>query len=68
MARLLGRVSAVDWMFSLALTPIGIAAAGPVAAAIGAPATMVAGGTVSAFVSLSLFIPGVRAPERLDRA
>lgn len=50
------------------LTPIGIATAGPSAAAIGAPATMVAGGTLSTFVSLSPFIPGVRDPERVDRA
>jgi MFS family permease len=38
--RLLGRVSAVDWLVSLALTPLGISVAGPVASAIGAQATM----------------------------
>lgn len=63
-ARLLGRVSALDWLFSLSLTPLGIAVAGPVAGAIGVRATMVAGGTIAACLGFVLLIPGVRDPER----
>jgi MFS family permease len=61
--RLLGRVSALDWLFSLSLTPLGIAVAGPVATAIGAPATMAIGGSVALCSGIVLFVPGVRDPE-----
>ena len=63
-ARLLGRVSALDLLFSLSLTPLGIAIAGPIAGAIGVRATMVAGGTIAACLGLVLLIPGVRDPDR----
>jgi hypothetical protein len=49
----LSRVSAYDWMGSLALLPLGFALAGPLAAALGAR-TVLAGGSVVAFVLLAL--------------
>jgi sugar phosphate permease len=64
-ARLLGRVSALDWLFSFSLTPLGIAAAGPLADAFGPRATMVAGGTLAACLVVVLLVPGVRDPDRV---
>jgi MFS family permease len=62
---LLGRVSSLDWLVSTALVPVSYALTGPVAGAIGAQATMVAGGLVGAvFMGGLLFWPGVRDPER----
>ncbi len=49
----LSRVSAYDWMGSLALLPLGFALAGPLAAALG-ERTVLAGGSVVAFVLLAL--------------
>ncbi len=42
--RVLGRVFSVDMLVSTGLFPLSIALSGPVVAAIGAPATLVAGG------------------------
>lgn len=63
-ARLLGRVSALDWLFSFSLTPLGIAAAGPLAGAFGPRVTLVAGGTIAACLVVVLLVPGVRDPDR----
>lgn len=63
-ARLLGRVSALDWLFSFSLTPLGIAAAGPLAGAFGPRATLVAGGIVATCLVVVLLVPGVRDPDR----
>ncbi len=49
----LSRVSAYDWMGSLALLPLGFAIAGPLAAALG-ERTVLAVGSVVAFVLLAL--------------
>jgi MFS family permease len=49
----LSRVSAYDWMGSLALMPLGFAIAGPLAAALG-ERTVLAAGSVVAFVLLAL--------------
>jgi MFS family permease len=49
----LSRVSAYDWMGSLALLPVGFAIAGPLAAALGARAVLGAG-AAAAFVMLVL--------------
>jgi DHA3 family tetracycline resistance protein-like MFS transporter len=63
--RLLGRVSSVDWLLSTGLIPISFALTGPVAAALGAPATMVVGAAIGAvLMGALLFVPGVRDPER----
>ncbi len=50
---LLSRVSAWDWMGSLALLPLGYLLAGPLATAVGSRQVLVAGGLVGA-VALSL--------------
>lgn len=58
---LLSRVSAWDWMGSLALMPVGYLASGPLAAAVGDQEVLV-GGAAAAFVAclLALLHPGVR--------
>jgi MFS family permease len=62
--RLLGRVSSVDWLVSMALIPVSFALAGPLAAAFGAQSVLIASGTIGALVGLSfLLIPRVREPE-----
>lgn len=63
--RLLGRVSSLDWMVSIGLTPISFALAGPVAEALGTQATMIGAGVLGCTTFLAfLAVPGVRAPER----
>ncbi|MGO8875849.1 MAG: MFS transporter [Acidimicrobiales bacterium] len=61
---LLGRVSSVDWLFSLALSPIGALLAGVLAGAIGTRTTLLLGGGLATAVGACLFVPGVRDPER----
>jgi DHA3 family tetracycline resistance protein-like MFS transporter len=62
---MLGRVSSFDWLVSTCLLPISFALTGPVAAAAGADATVIAGGLISAGVMAGLLaIPGVREIER----
>lgn len=61
---LLGQVSSIDAMVSLALSPLGLLAAGVVSAAIGVRATLFAGAVVSALTPLSLLVPGVGDPDR----
>lgn len=46
-ARLLGRLTSLDWFVSLSLEPAGLTLAAPVAAAIGASPALVAGGLAS---------------------
>lgn len=65
---LLGRVSSVDWLFSLALSPLGPIAGAAVAAAIGVRLTLIAGGLVAAGTGTVLLIPGVTDPDRRDDA
>jgi len=63
--RLLGRVSSLDWMVSIGLVPISYALTGPVAEAIGAPATMVGAALIGGvLMGILLFLPGVRDPEQ----
>ena len=65
----LSRVSSYDWLGSRAFQPAGYALAGPVAAAIGIPATLLAGAAVHAVASVAIALsPGVRRLERTDRA
>jgi hypothetical protein len=64
-SRLLGRVSSLDWMITLAGVPLSFAAVGPLADAIGADATLILAGLVGGSVTLLfMFIPGARDPER----
>jgi hypothetical protein len=64
-ARVLGRVSSLDWLISVGLYPVGLAVAGPVAAAIGATTVLVGGGLLSVPITLAgLLWRGVRAADR----
>jgi hypothetical protein len=64
---LLGRVSALDWLVSIGLTPVSFALAGPLAEAIGVEATMIGAGVLASIATFAfLAIPGLRDPERWD--
>ena len=61
---LLGRVSSFDWFVSVSLIPVSFAITGPIAAAIGPEATLIAAGLVGAPATFAfLFLPGMRATE-----
>jgi MFS family permease len=63
---MLGRVSSVDWFVSTALLPLSYALAAPVAHAIGVRHTLLGAGLLGAVVTFAfLFLPGMRAPERM---
>jgi predicted MFS family arabinose efflux permease len=62
---LLSRVSAWDWMGSLALLPVGYLLAGPAAARLGAQEVMVAGGLLGSAVMALALLP--RSTRRLER-
>ncbi len=63
---LLGRVSSFDWFISTGLVPLSFAIVAPVTAAIGARHTLMIAGGLGAAVTLAfLFVPGVRAVDRL---
>jgi hypothetical protein len=63
--RLLGRVTSLDWLVSTSLVPISFALTGPVAAAVGAEATLAGAGVIASAATLAcLFIPGMRDTER----
>ncbi|MEV5595301.1 MFS transporter [Streptomyces sp. NPDC052496] len=58
---ILGRVSSVDWLCSLALLPLGLACAGPLADALGRTTVLVVAAVVQLAASLLvLTVPGVR--------
>ena len=62
---LLGRVASFDWFISVGLVPLSFALTAPVAAAIGARATLVGAGVIGAVVTFAaLFLPGMRSVER----
>jgi hypothetical protein len=56
---LLGRVSSVDWLFSLALAPLGTIGAGAAISLIGVRATVLTGGLIATATGAILLIPGV---------
>jgi hypothetical protein len=60
--RMIGRVSSLDWVLSLALTPVSYALTGPIANALGARATLLRAGLVSGVVLLVVLVvvPSVR--------
>jgi MFS family permease len=67
-ARLLGRVTSLDWFVSTCLVPVSFALTGPVAAAVGAGTTLAGAGVIAAAATLAcLFIPGMRDTERAER-
>ena len=62
---MLGRVSSLDWLISIGLLPLSFALTAPVAAVLGARATLVGAAALGAAVTLSaFFLPGMRAIER----
>ena len=66
---LLSRVSAYDWMGSLALAPVGYLLAGPAGEALGTSEVLAAGAGVGALVlSAGLLVRGLRDLRRPERA
>ena len=63
-SHLLGRASSVDWLASIALSPIGLLVAGALAATLGVRVTIIAGGVIASTAGLVLLLPGVRDPDR----
>jgi MFS family permease len=62
---LLGRVTSLDWMISIAGVPLSFAIVGPLASAIGARMTLVLAGILGGGITLAvMFLPGARDPER----
>jgi len=63
-ASMLGRVSSLDWLISIGLLPLSFALTAPVAAAIGARATLVGAAAIGGAITLgALFLPGMRDVE-----
>jgi Transmembrane secretion effector len=70
-AAMLGRVSSLDWLISIGLLPLSFAATAPIAALVGASATLVGAALVGGVCTLAaLFLPGMRDIEdaRRDRS
>jgi MFS family permease len=66
--RLLGRVTSLDWLVSTSLVPISFALTGPMAAWVGAEATLAGAGVIACVATVGcLFIPGMRDTERGER-
>lgn len=64
-AKLLGRVTSLDWAVSTALLPVSFAATGPIAEAIGIEATFVFSGVLGTLATLGfLLVPGIRDTEK----
>ncbi|HJS27155.1 MAG TPA: MFS transporter [Actinomycetota bacterium] len=64
-SHLLGRVSSLDWMISIAGVPLSFAVVGPAADAFGVDATLVAAGVLGFLATFAfMFYPGARDPER----
>jgi len=64
-AHVLGRVSSLDWLISVGLYPVGIAVAGPVAAAVGVTVVLTGGGLLSVPITLAgLLWRGVRDADQ----
>ncbi|HTU75994.1 MAG TPA: MFS transporter [Trebonia sp.] len=67
-ATLLGRVSSVDWLLSLSLTPLGTLIASAAVVGIGVRPTVLIGGLIAAAAGAVLLIPGVAASDKADAA
>jgi MFS family permease len=63
-ASMLGRVSSLDWLISIGLLPLSFALTAPIAAAVGARATLIGAAVIGGVVTLgALFLPGMRDIE-----
>jgi len=64
----LARVASIDQLLSIGLMPVGLALAGPIAAAIGRPATLLLAGTLMCVPNLVVvaFVREVRSVRRRD--
>ena len=63
-ASMLGRVSSLDWLISIGLLPLSFALTAPVAALIGARATLIGAAAIGGVITLgALFLPGMRDLE-----
>jgi MFS family permease len=66
-AQYLSRVSSYDWLGSRLFQPAGYALAGPAAALVGVPATLLAGAVLHASASIAIALqPSVRTLQRAD--
>ncbi|MGZ8567169.1 MAG: MFS transporter [Actinomycetota bacterium] len=62
---LLGRVSSLDWMISIAGAPLSFLIVGPAANVFGADKVLIAAGVLGGAATLAfMFVPGARGPER----
>lgn len=63
---ILGRVSSLDWLISVAGVPASFALVGPIAGSIGTRNTLIAAGALGGMAILLFLylVPGSRAPER----
>jgi DHA3 family tetracycline resistance protein-like MFS transporter len=62
---MLGRVTSLDWMITLAGVPLSFAVVGPAADAFGADAVMIWAGAIGGLITIAfLVVPGARDPER----
>jgi hypothetical protein len=66
--RLIGRAASVDWLVSIALTPLGIIASGGIAAALGVRTTIIGGGALAGLSGCALLVPGVHQTDRDGQA
>jgi MFS family permease len=63
-ASMLGRVSSLDWLISIGLLPLSFALTAPVAALVGARATLIGAAVVGGVFTLgAFFLPGMRNIE-----
>ncbi len=68
-AHLMGRVSSLDWLISIAGLPVSYALTAPAAAVFGARTTLVGAGAIGAGVTIAaLFLPGMRHADGLVAA
>ena len=62
---MLGRVSSLDWLISIAFLPLSFALTAPVAAVLGVRTTLICAGVVGAAVTFgAYFLPGMRSIEQ----
>jgi DHA3 family tetracycline resistance protein-like MFS transporter len=65
---LLGRVSSLDWLVSLGLTPVSFALTAPAAAVLGASATLVVAGVVAALGTVAFWPLALRQAPSAARS